>query len=639
MVRLSKRRKRFFAGLLTAIAVGLAFCLIAHFNLFHGIHLQSSDFLFRATDSGQVADSDSQIVVVTIDDASLDQLGRFSSWPRAYHAQLIDILSEKGARIIAFDILFSEPSPDDDELVAAIEQAGNVILPFAVTVESQEAAAAGKIISQEELVKPLESLEQSALATGQANMIPDEDGVVRRLPLLIPRDDVYEPALALAVVAKYLRRPEIIEAPVDENALPLAGRSIPLDDAHRMLINYSGSPAPMAFQAVSYVDVLENKVAPEAFEDKIVLVGITALGFGDNFWTPMERIMSGVEIHAQAMHTILNGDFLISASSSMTNLSILLLALICGLIALRFRVLWSAVLTIFLGGIYLLAAFLCFDHGILVDMLYPPMALVGGFLGVNLFNVASERIEKGEIARTFGQYVSPSVATKILNAVGGGSLKLGGEECTATVLFADVRNFTKATLENDGMVNKFGGDSIMAVWNVPINYPEHALAATRAAVTAQVGIRELQAKALHLPKLKFGIGINTGNAVAGNMGSAYRLEYSVIGDTVNTAARLSSVTPGGKVWIGAETFNLLKNRVEAVPLEPLKLKGKAEPLQAYEVVNVHSQPMNLSWLGKMIKIRIRIKVKIRINSVRRFTDSYHKGGHSPVVVPPFCCSF
>lgn len=610
MVRLSKRRKRFITGLLTTVAVGLAFCLISHFNLLHGIHLQSSDFLYRAADSNPRADPDNQIVIVAIDDKSLEQLGRFPSWPRAYHAQLINALAETGARVIVFDVLFSEPSPDDDKLVASIKQAGNVILPLAGALETHQPTITGETIALDSAIRPLKPLQDSALAVGHANMIPDEDGIVRRLPLIINNSEHYEPALALTTIAKYLRRPQITETPIKDNFLSFAGRSIPLDNANNMLIHYEDNlAASSSFTVVSYADTLRNDISPDTFQDKIVLIGVTATGLGDTFWTPMGRVVSGVELHASAMHTILTGNFLKPAPNAITILSILLLALLCGLVVLRLRVLWAILSTVFLGIIYFLTAFYFFDHGIVLDMLYPPLTIAGTFVGVNLYNVTTERLEKREITKTFGRYVSPSVATKILDALDEGSLRLGGEERTVTILFADVRNFTgisekmnpqelvsilnrylsviiKAAFQHDGMVNKFGGDSIMAVWNVPINCPEHALAGTQAAFTVQQVLKELQEKARNLPKMEFGIGVNTGNAVAGNMGSTDRLEYSVIGDAVNIAARLAGLTPGGKVWISAETFDLIKDYVKAMPLEPLKLKGKREIIRAYEVVDI-----------------------------------------------------
>jgi adenylate cyclase len=611
MVRLSKKRKRLITGLLVAVSVGLAFCLISHFNLLHGIHLQSSDFLYRAADSNQGADPDNKIAIVAIDDKSLDQLGRFSSWPRAYHAQLINLLAENGARVIVFDVLFSESAPDDDELLASIKRAGNVILPLAGTVAALPPVNGEA--TEGRLIRPLEPLEESALAVGHANLIPDEDGIVRRLPLLIPNGENYEPALALTAVAKYLRRPQIAETPVEDNRLSFAGRSIPLDNGNSMLINYQdGAAVPTGFQTVSYADVLRNNFRPDAFQDKIVFIGITAVGFGDTFWTPMGHIMSGVELHANAAHTILTGNFLKPVPAFITTLSIFLLALLCGLVVWQLRVLWATLSTIFLGLIYLATAFSFFDNGIILDMLYPPLAMAGSFVAVNLYNVTSERLEKREITRTFGQYVSPSVVGKILLALEEGELKLGGEERQVTVMFADVRNFTsiaenvpppelvralnrylsviiKAAIKHAGMVNKFGGDSVMAVWNAPIGCQEHALSAIKAAVSAQQALRGLPENGANLPRMEFGIGINTGNALAGNMGSTDRLEYSVIGDVVNIAARLAGVAQGGKVWIGSATYDQVTDCVSASPLKPLMLKGKREPIRAYEVVAIQNQ--------------------------------------------------
>ncbi|MDP2932462.1 MAG: adenylate/guanylate cyclase domain-containing protein, partial [Chloroflexota bacterium] len=131
-----------------------------------------------------------------------------------------------------------------------------------------------------------------------------------------------------------------------------------------------------------------------------------------------------------------------------------------------------------------------------------------------------------------------------------------------------------------------GGDSVMAVWNVPVASEGHALLATRAMFSAQQAMKDLQEREMALPRMEFGIGINTGRAVAGNMGSEARREYSVVGDAVNTAARLAGLTPGGKVWIGADTLAQVKDCITARPLEPLSLKGKKELVQAYEVVAI-----------------------------------------------------
>ena len=144
-------------------------------------------------------------------------------------------------------------------------------------------------------------------------------------------------------------------------------------------------------------------------------------------------------------------------------------------------------------------------------------------------------------------------------------------------------------MHHDGMINKFGGDSIMAIWNVPIKCPDHALSAARAGLEAQQLIKELGMDGENLPKIEFGIGVNTGSAVAGNMGSLDRLEYSVIGDSVNIASRLADMADGGKVWIGADTYNLIKEYITFKPLAPLSIKGKRAQYQAYEIIDVRER--------------------------------------------------
>jgi class 3 adenylate cyclase len=190
-------------------------------------------------------------------------------------------------------------------------------------------------------------------------------------------------------------------------------------------------------------------------------------------------------------------------------------------------------------------------------------------------------------------------------------LKLGGEEREVTVLFADIRNFTQISeqlspeatvkmlnrylslmvdtvIQNDGIVNKFGGDNIMAVWNAPQPQPEHALLAVKTAWEAQQKVAKLQQGSTELPTVQFGIGINTGMALAGNVGSMGRAEYTVIGDAVNLASRICSAAPGSEIWIGAETYRQARDYLEVEELEPQSFKGKATPTLVYRVTAWHT---------------------------------------------------
>lgn len=501
-------------------------------------------------------------------------------------------------------------------MATSIRNAGNVVLPIIDTSTANDSTVTEEVEQSGSFLRPLEIFEQGAIALGHANILPDKDGAVRRLPIVIRNGNDYELALALAAVAKYLQRPGVIGSPIEDNVLPFAGRLIPIDDNNGMIINYTGTSqwggATTNFQTVSFVDTLRGEISPNVFQDKIVVIGATAGGLGDTYWTPMGRMMNGTEIHASAINTILAGNFVKSAPFAVTIASIIILALLCGVAVLRLRVLWAVLSAIFLCIVYFLIAFALFDKGFMMNMLYPPLAIIGTFVGVSVYNLASERAEKNKITKTFGRYISPSIVDKILAALEEGELKLGGEQREVTAAFADVRGFAsmtesmqtedlvrvlntylsvviKAVLKHDGMINKFGGDSIMAIWNVPTVCEGHALLATLAAMDAQRAIRELQKREIALPKMDFGIGINTGKAVAGNIGSEDRLEYSVIGDAVNVAARLTSVVPGGKVWISVNTFELVKDYITAKPLKPLVVKGKRKPIIAYEVVDVRPE--------------------------------------------------
>ncbi len=214
-------------------------------------------------------------------------------------------------------------------------------------------------------------------------------------------------------------------------------------------------------------------------EDKIVLIGATASGLGDYFWTPLGQQMNGVEIHASAIRTILRDEFLRPASAGLTMMIIVVVALLCGLAVMRFRVLWAGLSALLLVVLYVLFAFYSFDHGTILSVPYPPIALASAFLGCSLYKLSSEQSQKKAIARTFGRYVSAPVADNVLRALEDGKLDLQGNEQQVTVAFADIRGFTAlsektaapellkalnmhlsvvidSVLKHEGMINKFG---------------------------------------------------------------------------------------------------------------------------------------------------------------------------------------
>ena len=608
----SLRKKRFLTGMLIAVLTGIVCCIVFQFNLFYGMQLRSTDFLFRTATNQPVTTQENKIVIVAIDDKSLDQLGHFLTWPRTYYADIIDSLNQNNARVISFDVLFSEKTPYDEKLAESMKKAGNVVMPVVKVTRTPGSAIA---TNQDDFLYPITSFSDNAAALGHTNFNPDTDGIVRKLPLLIVSGDEYQPSLALATVARYLRLDTAIEPDTEQHYLPFAGRSIPVDESNATTINYmncSGSEGYIPFQVLSFVDLLENEFDGSMINDRIVLIGATATGLGDTFWTPLGKMLNGVEIHAHAINSILTTSFIRTVNPLSTILLIMVLAILCGYLVLRFRLLWASLITLLLIAIYFISVSIYFDNGIMLNNFYPPLVIIGTFVTTNLFNVTAEQSQKKRITSTFGQYVSAPIVSRIVDALEKGELELGGTEQEVSVAFADIRGFTgiaekmrprdlvsvlnmylsiviQAVTDNHGVINKFGGDSILAIWNTPTECEGHSFMATKAGMEAQNKIKKLQSDNPDLPKMDFGIGINTGVAVVGNMGSKERFEYSVIGDTINIASRITGAAKGGKVWISEATFRQIKDHVKVKSLDELSVKGREGTVTTYEVLELTTE--------------------------------------------------
>ena len=602
----SSRRVARVTGLWLAIAVGLLGAICSQAGLFHGVQVRSTDFLFRAADTA-VSDglSSDRVIIVAIDDHTLGELGKMSSWPRTYYATLLQQLSAAKASVIGIDVLFSDSDPADDEFAAAMASAANVVLPVVETSLLRTGYPAGSVGAEPwSYEHPLPILESAAVRTGHANVFPDADGIVRRVPLILPSTTDAVPAFSLAVAECYIGQPGLTRD-VGGEGYRVAGMLIPVDATDSMIINYTTAVGPHAPLQISFVDVLEGSADMSVFEDRIVLIGATAVGLQDMLWTPCGRLMSGVLVHGSAVETIVSGELLQRAGTVPTGLVALGLAILAWLTISRLST--GKAIAALLGTIvlYVLAVFAAFDKGILLDMLYPPASLVASFGAVAVHNAALERARRRRIGETFGRFVSTPVATQILTALESGAITLGGTERDATVLFADIRGFTSMAAhlqparlvevvnaylsvavrivdDEGGIVNKFGGDSIMAVWNAPTECPGHALHAVEAALRIHAATARLSVTDPTLPRLSFGAGINSGKVVAGNVGAEERLEYSVLGDTVNVASRVTALAPGGSVWLTEETARLVADGVDLRDLGDFALKGKDAPAHLFE---------------------------------------------------------
>jgi len=599
-----RQRKRLY-HILVLIGVGCLFTLVALLvQPFYTISLWFSDQLFTSEPPSP------NIVIAGIDDDTLEAYGRWAEWPRSLHAQAIDNLVQAGAKVIGFDVVFADNSTDDETLATAIAEADNVILA-AVGIPPVSRTEGG--IAYDSFLLPVASLEQAASSIGHANVVPDGDGTVRRLPLIVvdsSSGQVY-PSLTLAVLHRLFSMALPQEYVLQDGALDLLARDVPVDVLYRLRVNFSPDSAQRPY--ISYGDIISGDFDQSLVDNKIVLIGMTATGELDSWAVPTSASkIPGVFIHAGAMDTILTERFLREPGTSITLMIMLLLLAItafalprCG--TRNWRDIARGVgITVGLFVAYLIAGFIVFDRGYILDLFYPLSLLPVIYVSNIVFVVITEQSDKRFVKELFGRYISPQIAKEIVSRADTGQLQLGGEEREVSVFFADIRGFTRiseqlspeavmqmlntylsviadAVVQHDGIVNKFVGDNIMAVWNAPQSQPDHALLAVKAAWEAQQKLAELRQKDIRPIPVRFGIGVNTGVAVAGNVGSAGRSEYTVIGDSVNTASRICGSTPGDEVWIGHETYDQTKDYIETEQLEPQQMKGKAEPVTLYKV--------------------------------------------------------
>jgi adenylate cyclase len=599
------RRRLLHAAILFTIG-GAVTLIIALIQPFYTFNLWFSDqFIETENPSGN-------IVIAGIDDASLKVYGKWSEWPRALHAQAINNLVAAGATAIGYDVMFADKSPDDAAFADALNKAGNVVLALA---GEDRVPAKNSAVTLRNFLLPAETLQQDSSRIGHVNVIPDPDGKVRRIPLIVKgTDGKTYPSLSLAVLYTLFHKqpPAVYEQ--SNHKINLLARDIPVDNSYSMRINYAVTDKSITH--ISYADIISNNFAPALVKNKIVVIGMTATGDIDNWSIPNSAVrVPGVMIHAAALDTILRTRFLTEAGTNITVMIMLLLSVICAALLPLFGTWrWTDVIkaTGFAAGmliVYVITSSVIAGRGYILNVLYPALTIGAVYVGNTIYMVIREQNDKKFIKDLFGRYVSPQVSRTIVDMANNGDLKMGGEEREVTIFFTDIRSFTTlsekmspgdvvkmlnialpvmidAIIRNGGLVNKFAGDSLMGVWNAPQSQPGHAGLAVKAAWEAQRDMKEAETREPLLNGVKFGIGINTGRAIAGNVGSAGRTEYTVIGDAVNLASRICSVAPGAEILIGQETYEQTRDSLDVEPQPAQMFKGKSQPIVTYRVTGI-----------------------------------------------------
>jgi adenylate cyclase len=598
------KRSAWFKVIVAILIAGLVtvLCLAGlSLGLFQATQLRFADALFPAIEP------DPRIVIVAVDDESLASIG---SWPfpRSQHAHLIDSLSEQGAALIGYDVTFSEESNpvEDEELAGAIDRAGNVVVAATATFTGK----LGDVPRADGVLEPIAPVAGVA-QVAHANVIPDPDGVVRALPPIVetPSGDLL-PSLSLALLGSA----ESLEGPVifRPDGLQIGAALIPTGRAHLMDVNFAED-----FPVYSFVDARDGAVPQGAFEGKIVLVGATALGLGDVRLTPLDKASGepGVYVHANALNTLLTRAYLAHDSRPVILAWVFGLALVVALAVEFLRVSLSWIPPAAAGAGYFFLAFARFDQGTVMNMVYPPIGIGLAYIVALAIKYFGEERERRRVTRVFGRYVAQDVVDEVLSAPESALATLEGAARPLSVLFADLRGFTSASEQADpqdvvralnayldamvravneelGTIDKFMGDCVMAFWGAPRPTEHHAERAVRAGIRMLDYIDEAVAAGTTagLNVAGCGVGIATGPAVVGNIGATDRLDYTVIGDTVNTASRLCGVAGAGQVVVTEACAAELDEGFRVVDLPPLAVKGKTLPLRVLQVLREGQEP-------------------------------------------------
>ncbi len=496
---------------------------------------------------------------------------------------------------------------------------------------------------------------------------PDADGVVRKMPLFVqpscnpvncstPTIDAFGFAAYRAFSLQGVQGPDLSSGPNGAIFGTTWDKPLTVNEHGETLINYSGGPGAYEFRQEFYhfSDLVQGRVPPEALAGKIVLIGGYYLtGFQDAHLTPTtvaitqsNRVgagMSGLEIQANVVQMFLNApkSFISAEPPALVLIIIFVLGFFMALVAARLSVAWGLIATVVallistvaISGLQIFA-------NIVPDLFHSWMALALTYTGVTAYRVLYEDRERRKVTSLFGAYLKPEIVEQLAKTRGGvDEIMRGGERRDITLLFIDVRGFTSMSesmpaeqvteliqlyLDHmsdiiftwDGTIDKYVGDEIMAIWNAPRDQPDHALLAVRCAYDMINSAPKLQQElvARGLPPIRYGIGVNSGPAVVGNMGSRTRLQYTALGDTVNTAARFCANAPAYHLLIGQPTYDMCKDYV-AVDLVPgVQLKGKsAETFRIYQVTAIREAPAS-PW--------VQFPTDMASEAHRQFTQQY-----------------
>jgi adenylate cyclase len=580
--RVHGRLRLLFFGFVGLGAVALS-VLTYSFGIIDDFDRQTIDTRFELR-GAQPTRSD--VIVVKIDDVTFDELDQRWPFPRSLHAKLLDRIKADGPRAIAFDIQVTEPTTpaEDNALIEAVgRNRGHIVLSTTqVGPHGETGIFGGGSI-----------LQQIGAKAGSGNFHTDRGGIVRQVSYEIGHLKTLSIATAESASGRRISPSEL-------------GRS-------RAWIDFAGPPGTIP--SVSYSRVLRGKVPASTFRNKIVVVGATAPLLQDIHATSTGTGMPGPEVQANAIWTALHGFPLRSAGTAMDIVLIVLLGLLAPALSLRMRPLYAISAAVIAGALFTVLVQAVFNGGWIVSFVYPMMALALSTVGSLGSYYLVTAVERERVRDVFSRFVPEGVVDQVLSRADG-DLRLGGQKLTATILFADLRGFTSAVehleaedvilllnyylgemseaiLTHGGTLVSYMGDGIMAAFGAPIERPDHAdraFAAAREMLQDRLPRFNAWVRERGLSEgLRMGVGLNTGNVMSGNVGHERRVEYTTVGDTTNTAARLEGMTKGTPymLFVAETTYAALSSVPDGlVFVDEFEIRGRVQGLKVWGYVPV-----------------------------------------------------
>jgi adenylate cyclase len=619
---MEKENKRLTVILIIGFLSAVVMLFVSNLVLFENIEHKVTDFKFELRGVNEVGLEESDIVIVAIDDQSFASIPYKYPWPRTYHATLVRNLRRAGARTIVFDIQFTEESSidpaQDTAFARALAGGEDVVLAGKMIVESREG------FFLQSLLPPIPKLREEA-PFGLADTYFDSDGFVRRYILYRDYNEERYLSLGLATLARFLNfegdATEFIRETETGDFL-VGGQYLirTYDQLPSAFINFYG-PA-YSFKTISFEQVVDEEgfqllLERDVFKNKIVLIGATVDELHDLFSTPFyvsggETLMPGVEIHADFIQMVLDQNFYSRVDDAYAYVLTFIFALAIAFLIKRTKPLIGIMTGLALAGIYFAVNIVLFTRmNVIMNFITPIGGIALAYVGCNAYQYFSEEKEKLYIRSVFKHYLAENVVDTILQDAD--ALAFGGQRRNLTVLFSDIRSFTtyseKYTPEEvvsnlgeyltemvdvilrfGGMLDKFVGDEVMAVFGAPAHVPDHA---ERACLTALEMIRSLDRLKERWTRegketFDIGIGVNTGDMLVGNLGSRQIFDYTVIGDNVNLGARLEGINKvyktANNIIISEFTRNELSENLITRELDSVRVKGKTRPVAIFELV-------------------------------------------------------